>query len=467
MPLTLRIRRSRKPSPPGPKPCWGGQLPDDPLAKSACLWYANSSSASPIWPLRPARHLRHQDLCAAVRQRDPAASCAHEGTQARTRGQAVTGGALHGRDVTDDAFYEWRLSDYPDARAERDWRCTAHLSGRDQLGGSRPRVGRRNQRPARRAAHAAGPCIQSSAGRPDRGQRRSPLCRTRRGLLRPATPPSRDQRASLRPARLLDCRYPAHLTEPGSGAYPPPPEPGVPAPRGQVRMLNRRLDQLGLAGALDLAARFEELARTVRRPRRRITKRVGRAVLAGPGPRSIRSATRRAEAKGRHGATAQLRRIRAARRLANSQSRDLGTIHPGRRIAPDLQRQAPRPAPGAEILRAQASGHHAPRQRIHQGLHRAMQCIASPALRLGGTMTAVAHDHQGDKPGGAPHPRQLSPVPPPRDPADADRTRPTEPVPVRDAIAEYITKLIADAPLLPAEARSHLAALLTDTTDEA
>ena len=82
-------------------------------------------------------------------------------------------------------------------------------------------------------------------------------------------------------------------------------------------------------------------------------------------------------------------------------------------------------------------------------------------------MTAVAHDRQGDKPGGARHPRQLSlAVPLPRDPADADRPRPTEPVPVRDAIAEYITKLVADAPLLPAEARSHLAALLTGTTDE-
>jgi hypothetical protein len=52
-------------------------------------------------------------------------------------------------------------------------------------------------------------------------------------------------------------------------------------------------------------------------------------------------------------------------------------------------------------------------------------------------------------------------------PADAERPRPTEPVPVRDAIAEYITKLVADAPLLPAEARAHLAALLADTTNEA
>ena len=96
-----------------------------------------------------------------------------------------------------------------------------------------------------------------------------------------------------------------------------------------------------------------------------------------------------------------------------------------------------------------------------------MQRVAPLALRLDGTMTAVAHDRQGDTPGGAPHPRQLSPVPQPRDPADAERPRPTEPVPVRDAIAEYITKLIADAPLLPAEARAHLAALLADTTNEA
>ena len=40
-------------------------------------------------------------------------------------------------------------------------------------------------------------------------------------------------------------------------------------------------------------------------------------------------------------------------------------------------------------------------------------------------------------------------------------------MPVRDAIAEYIAKLVADAPQLPADARAHLAALLTDTTDEA
>ena len=101
------------------------------------------------------------------------------------------------------------------------------------------------------------------------------------------------------PPGSWDFRYPAHLTEPGASSYPLPPEPGVPAVRGQVRMLKRRLDQAGLTGDLDLAARFEELARTIRRPRPSITKRPGRTVLAGPGPRGIRGATRRAEAMGR------------------------------------------------------------------------------------------------------------------------------------------------------------------------
>jgi len=82
-------------------------------------------------------------------------------------------------------------------------------------------------------------------------------------------------------------------------------------------------------------------------------------------------------------------------------------------------------------------------------------------------MTAAAHHRQGDTPRGSPHPGQLPSVPRPRDSADAERPRRTEPVPLRDAIAEYIAKLVANAPLLPAEARAHLAALLSDTTNEA
>jgi hypothetical protein len=37
----------------------------------------------------------------------------------------------------------------------------------------------------------------------------------------------------------------------------------VAALRGQIAMINQRLDQAGLCGDLDLAARFEELAQTV------------------------------------------------------------------------------------------------------------------------------------------------------------------------------------------------------------
>ena len=82
-------------------------------------------------------------------------------------------------------------------------------------------------------------------------------------------------------------------------------------------------------------------------------------------------------------------------------------------------------------------------------------------------MTAVAHDHQGDKPEGTPRSHLLAQIPPPRDPADSERPRLSKPMPVRDAIAEYIAKLVADAPQLPADARAHLAALLTAITDEA
>jgi hypothetical protein len=81
-------------------------------------------------------------------------------------------------------------------------------------------------------------------------------------------------------------------------------------------------------------------------------------------------------------------------------------------------------------------------------------------------MTAVAHDHQGDKPEGTPRSHLLAAIPPPRDPADSERPRLSE-MPVRDAIADFIAKLVADAPLLPADARAQLAALLTDINDDA
>jgi hypothetical protein len=34
---------------------------------------------------------------------------------------------LHHRSTLDDAFYEWLLSDHPDAKTEREWRRSTHL----------------------------------------------------------------------------------------------------------------------------------------------------------------------------------------------------------------------------------------------------------------------------------------------------------------------------------------------------
>jgi hypothetical protein len=34
---------------------------------------------------------------------------------------------LHRRSTLDDAFYEWLLSDHPEAKAEREWRRSTHL----------------------------------------------------------------------------------------------------------------------------------------------------------------------------------------------------------------------------------------------------------------------------------------------------------------------------------------------------
>jgi hypothetical protein len=41
-------------------------------------------------------------------------------------------GDVHGRDATDDAFYEWLLSDHPAAHAERAWRRGTHYQAERQ-----------------------------------------------------------------------------------------------------------------------------------------------------------------------------------------------------------------------------------------------------------------------------------------------------------------------------------------------
>jgi hypothetical protein len=201
--------------------------------------------------------------------------------------------------------------------------------------------------------------------------------------------------------------------------------------RSQVRMLNRRLDQAGLKGDLDLAARFEELARTV-------ADALDAASPRGPAAPYWLDLDREAY-------EAQLADLRAW----------VDTVLRPNYGGYELRDCWPSHIHVIWELSTLAAEWH----RTYSGER------ACPTT--GPTMTAVAPHRQGDEPRGSPHPSKLSPVPPPRDPVDAERPRLTEPMPVRDAIAEYIAKLAADAPRLPAEARAHLAALLTGTTDEA
>ena len=113
--------------------------------------------------------------------------------------------------------------------------------------------------------------------------------------------------------------------------------------RGQVRALHERLDQAGLHADLNLAARFEELAQTVadaldtaapRGPAApcwigldRDTYHAQLADFCAGGPTPSRP----------HYGGYELREA-----PASPHPRHLGTIHPGRRVAPHLRRDTPR-----------------------------------------------------------------------------------------------------------------------------
>ncbi len=112
--------------------------------------------------------------------------------------------------------------------------------------------------------------------------------------------------------------------------------------RGQIRAINARLDQAGLHADLNLAARFEELARTV-------ADALDAAAPRGPAAPywiGLDRGTYHAQlADLRQWADTvlrpALRRLRAAGVLAPPHPRHLGTIHPGRRMAPHLRRDTP------------------------------------------------------------------------------------------------------------------------------
>ena len=136
--------------------------------------------------------------------------------------------------------------------------------------------------------------------------------------------------------------------------------------RGQIRAINERLDQAGLHADLNLAARFEELAQTV-------ADALDTAAPRGPAaPYWIgldRDTYHTQLADLRRWADTVLRQhyggYELRRLLAPPHPRHLGTVHPGRRMAPHLRRDTPRPRPGPGVLRPVAARHHAPHHRHH------------------------------------------------------------------------------------------------------
>jgi hypothetical protein len=146
----------------------------------------------------------------------------------------MTGG-LHDRAVTSDAFYEWLLSDHPDARAERDWRRAAtHQADTGRAAAVRAWADRISAQPdapqaARDLAASMGPMADQTTARaearyaePDDAYVARLRAQHETAVRVSGAPGSRDY------------RYPAHLTGPGAAAYPPPPEPAAPAPEPEA-----------------------------------------------------------------------------------------------------------------------------------------------------------------------------------------------------------------------------------------
>ena len=113
--------------------------------------------------------------------------------------------------------------------------------------------------------------------------------------------------------------------------------------------------------------------RPTRRPRPRSSPKPSTPRRAAPPPPTgsasspdrPRRTARRAPAVGRHRPAPRIRRLPAPRMLGQPPARHLGTVHPGRRMAPHLQPQTPRPRPGTGIPRPVAARHHAPHRRHH------------------------------------------------------------------------------------------------------
>ena len=139
----------------------------------------------------------------------------------------MSGSGLHGRSTADDAFYEWLLSDHPDARAERDWRRSLHYQHqRDtaaDVAGWASRIStdpERHTRAAQDLAATIGPRTTESAARAEADHAEPDELYVAR------------LRAEFETHRRVHWdnpdpayQYPQHLTGPEAASHPPPPEP--------------------------------------------------------------------------------------------------------------------------------------------------------------------------------------------------------------------------------------------------
>ncbi len=126
----------------------------------------------------------------------------------------------------DDRFYEWLLSDHPDARAERDWRRTAAYEGeRDraaQVLAWADKIGATPDAPGnlRELAATMRPLAGESAARAEANHAEPDDLYVARLRGQHET----YMRVSG-PIGAHDYRYPEHLTGPGAASCPRPPEP--------------------------------------------------------------------------------------------------------------------------------------------------------------------------------------------------------------------------------------------------
>ena len=165
----------------------------------------------------------------------------------------------------------------------------------------------------------------------------------------------------------------------------------VAALRGQIALINRRLDQAGLRGDLDLAARFEELAQTV-------ADALDAAAPRGPAAPSWIGLDRQAYtaqlAELRRWADTVLRQHYGGYELRDCwpqpHPRRLGIVHPGRCMAPRLRRPAPRPGPRPGVLRPLAPWHHAPHRPHHPDLRTGVR--HAPPFLVTGRLPAGCRD---------------------------------------------------------------------------